>query len=155
MHGQAEMEHSRSQGWERLVAEVAERTADLKRVQAEYARYRERVRRDRLAVREIAVANVLRGLLPVLDVVDAARAQEPATPGLTEIAGVLYAQVGGLGLVAFGQVGEPFDPVCHEALVHHVSPTAERPVCTAVLRPGYRVGDVLLRPAAVEVTGPA
>jgi molecular chaperone GrpE len=52
-------------------------------------------------------------------------------------------------------VGEPFDPVCHEALVHHVSPTAERPVCTAVLRPGYRVGDVLLRPAAVEVTGPA
>ncbi|MGY1580895.1 nucleotide exchange factor GrpE [Streptomyces sp. MN13] len=149
------MEHSRSQGWERLVAEVAERTADLKRVQAEYARYRERVRRDRLAVREIAVANVLRGLLPVLDVVDAARAQEPATPGLTEIAAVLYAQVGGLGLVAFGEVGEPFDPVCHEALVHHVCPTAARPVCTAVLRPGYRVGDVLLRPAAVEVTGPA
>jgi molecular chaperone GrpE len=57
--------------------------------------------------------------------------------------------------VAFGEVGEPFDPACHEALIHRVSPTAERPVCTAVLRPGYRVGDVLLRPAAVEVTGPA
>ena len=50
------------QQWRRL---VEERTADLHRVKAEYDPYRKRLRRDRMAVREIAVANVLRALLPV------------------------------------------------------------------------------------------
>ncbi|GEC07628.1 hypothetical protein SSP24_52830 [Streptomyces spinoverrucosus] len=135
-------------------AELAERTADLQRVKAEYDNYRKRVRRDRLAVREIAVANVLRGLLPVLDAVDRACAHETMTPGLREITEALEVQTGALGLVAFGEVGDPFDPARHEALAHHVSPSCPRPTCTAVLRPGYRVGDQLLRPACVEVTGP-
>ncbi|WP_234426444.1 nucleotide exchange factor GrpE [Streptomyces niger] len=38
---------------------------------------------------------------------------------------------------------------------HHVSPGADHLVCSAVLSPGYRLGDHLLRPATVEVTGPA
>ena len=41
---------------ERLRRLVEERTADLQRVKAEYDNYRKRVRRDRLAVREIAVS---------------------------------------------------------------------------------------------------
>ncbi|MFD5569922.1 nucleotide exchange factor GrpE [Streptomyces cadmiisoli] len=139
---------------ETVRAELAERTADLRRVKAEYDNYRKRVRRDRLAVREVAVANVLRELLPVLDAVERACAHEPPTPGLREIAETLDARTGALGLVAFGAVGDPFDPARHEALAHEVSATAARPVCTAVLRPGYRVGDQLLRPACVEVTGP-
>src|SRR5579875_2538200 len=55
-------------------ARLAERTADLQRLQAEYANYRKRVERDRLAVREQALANVLTELLPVLD--DIGRARE-------------------------------------------------------------------------------
>jgi len=47
-------------GDDRGMAErLAERTADLQRVQAEYANYRKRVERDRVAVREQALANVL------------------------------------------------------------------------------------------------
>src|SRR6266581_129826 len=42
-----------------LAAQLAERTADLQRVSAEYANYRKRVDRDRLAIREQALANVL------------------------------------------------------------------------------------------------
>jgi molecular chaperone GrpE len=57
-----------------LAAQLAERTADLQRVHAEYANYRKRVERDRLAVREQALANVLSSLLPVLD--DIGRARE-------------------------------------------------------------------------------
>ena len=57
-----------------LAAQLAERTADLQRLQAEYANYRKRVERDRLAVREQALANVLSALLPVLD--DIGRARE-------------------------------------------------------------------------------
>ena len=55
-------------------ARLAERTADLQRLQAEYANYRKRVERDREAVREFAVGEALAALLPVLD--DIGRARE-------------------------------------------------------------------------------
>lgn len=139
---------------QRLRRLVEERTADLQRVKAEYDNYRKRVRRDRLAVREIAVANVLRALLPVLDAVDRACANEPLTPGLKDIADSLKDELGPLGVTSFGEVGDPFDPACHDALTHHVSPDRDRLLCSAVLRPGYRLGEHLLRPATVEVTGP-
>ncbi|MEU6086310.1 nucleotide exchange factor GrpE [Streptomyces sp. NPDC047085] len=138
----------------RLRRLAEERTADLQRVKAEYDNYRKRVHRDRLAVREIAVANVLRALVPVLDAVDRACAHEPMTPGLKDIADTLWTQAGSLGLRTFGEAGDPFDPTCHDAEAHHVSPEADRLICTEILRPGYRVGDQLLRPALVEVTGP-
>jgi molecular chaperone GrpE len=134
---------------------VQERTADLQRIKAEYDNYRKRVRRDCLAMREIAAANVLKALLPVLDAVDRACANEPLTPGLKDIADSLTEQLGSLGVTSFGEVGDPFDPACHDALTHHASPESDRLVCSAVLRPGYRLGENLLRPAAVEVTGPA
>jgi len=133
---------------------VEERTADLQRVKAEYDNYRKRVRRDRMAVREIAVANVLRALLPVLDAVDRACAHEPLTPGLKDIADSLQDELGSLGVTSFGEVGDPFDPACHYALTYHVC-DRDRLVCSTVLRSGYRLGEQLLRPATVEVTGPA
>ncbi|MFI1728459.1 nucleotide exchange factor GrpE [Streptomyces acidicola] len=139
---------------QRLSQELRERTADLQRVKADYDNYRKRVRRDRMAVREIAVVNVLGAFLPVLDAVHRACEHEPMTPGLKEIAATLESQAGSLGLRAFGQEGDPFDPTCHDALAHHVSPHTDRLTCTTILRPGYRLGARLLRPAHVEVTGP-
>jgi molecular chaperone GrpE len=133
---------------------LQERTADLQRVKAEYDNYRKRVHRDRMAVRQIAVANVLRTLVPVLDAVDRTRAHESMTPGLKDISDTLRTQLGSLGLEAFGEEGDVFDPACHEAVVHHVSLDADRLICTRILRYGYRLGDQLLRPAHVEVTGP-
>ena len=138
----------------RLRSLLRERTADLQRVKAEYDNYRKRVHRDRMAVREIAAANILRTLLPVLDAMDRARAHEPPTPGLKDITETLCDRLGALGLEAFGEEGDPFDPGCHEALVHHVRPDAAHLTCTKILRPGYRTGPQLLRPALVEVTGP-
>ncbi|MGW1539228.1 nucleotide exchange factor GrpE [Streptomyces sp. NPDC002309] len=123
-------------------------------MQAEYDNYRKRARRNRLAVRHVAVANVLRELLPVLDAVERACAHEPMTPGLREISETLRVQAGALGPVAFGEVGDPFDPSRHEALAHRVDASRVRPTRTAIVRPGYRVGDHLPRPACVEVTGP-
>src|SRR5262245_51865408 len=57
----------------KLESELAERTADVQRVQAEYANYRKRVDRDREQVRDVATAAVLAELLTVLDDVDRAR----------------------------------------------------------------------------------
>ncbi|MFI8996614.1 nucleotide exchange factor GrpE [Streptomyces sp. NPDC053542] len=131
-----------------------ERTGDLQRVKAEYDNYRKRVQRDRMALREIAVVNVLRALLPVLDAVDRARAHEPMTPGLREIIDTLGTALGSLGLQSFGEEGDAFDPARHEALTHHVVTDADRLTCTEILRPGYRIRGRLLRPAQVAVTGP-
>src|SRR5258708_5648149 len=64
-----------------LTARLAERTADLQRLQAEYANYRKRVERDRIAVREQALANVLTELLPVLDDIGRAREHGELTRG--------------------------------------------------------------------------
>lgn len=137
-----------------LRAELRERTADLQRLKAEYDNYRKRVRRDRLAVREIAVANVLGRLLPVLDALAEAMEQGEVTGGFQHVAQVLETELAALGLQPFGSPGDPFDPVVHEAVSYTHSDEVERPTCIAILRPGYRVGDHLLRPVQVLVAEP-
>ncbi|MFF8912918.1 nucleotide exchange factor GrpE [Streptomyces sp. NPDC015032] len=139
----------------RLREQVAERTADLQRVKAEYDNYRKRVRRDRLAIREIAVVNVLTGLLPVLDVMEEIQRRDDDHGAAAVLSATLQDRLAGLGLRTVGAAGEPFDPHTHEAITYYASGTAHEAVCTEVLRHGYRVGDRLLRPAQVAVEGPA
>jgi molecular chaperone GrpE len=134
--------------------QLAERTADLQRVTAEYANYRKRVERDRAAVREQAVANVLSGLVPVLDDIGRAREHEELVGGFKSVAESLEAAVTKLGLESFGEDGEPFDPKVHEALMHSYSPDVTEPTCIKILQPGYRVGERILRPARVAVAEP-
>jgi molecular chaperone GrpE len=134
---------------------LEERTADLQRLQAEYANYRRRVERDRIAVGEIAVGAVLTGLLPVLDDIDRARAHGDVTGAFKSVAEQLDAILGKLGLQPFGEVGDPFDPTIHEAVTHDESDRVSEPTVTLLLRRGYRHGERLLRPAMVGVSEPA
>jgi molecular chaperone GrpE len=134
---------------------LAERTADLQRLQAEYANYRKRADRDRLAAGEVAVGRVLAELLPVLDDIERARTHGDLTGGLKAIADHLEVVFGKLGLEAFGEDGDPFDPTLHEAVMHSESADVAVPTCTTVMRKGYRYGDRLLRAAMVGVTDPA
>ena len=134
---------------------LAERTADLQRLQAEYANYRKRADRDRLAAGELAISRVLVDFLPVLDTLDRAEEHGDLTGGLKAIADQLIEIFGKLGLVSFGQVGDPFDPSIHEAVLHDESPDVEVPTCTTVMRPGYMHNDRLLRAAMVGVSDPA
>jgi len=137
-----------------LAEQLAERTADLQRVTAEYANYRKRVERDRTAVREQAVANVLYGLVPVLDDIGRAREHGELVGGFKSVADSLEATVAKLGLESFGENGEPFDPKVHEALTHSYSSDVTEPTCVQILQPGYRVGERILRPARVAVAEP-
>ncbi len=133
---------------------LAERTADLQRLQAEYANYRKRVERDRLAVREQALANVLHELLPVLDDIGRAREHGELTGGFKSVAESLEGIVVKLGLTAYGENGDPFDPTLHEALLHSYSTDVTEPTCVQILQPGYRVGERIIRPARVAVAEP-
>lgn len=133
---------------------LSERTADLQRLQAEYQNYRRRVERDRIAVREIAIANLLTELLPVLDDIGRARDHKELVGGFKSVGESLETVVAKLGLQQFGQEGEAFDPLVHEALMHSYSPDVTQTTCVQILQPGYRFGERTIRPARVAVAEP-
>ncbi|MHB2024569.1 MAG: nucleotide exchange factor GrpE, partial [Mycobacteriales bacterium] len=133
---------------------LAERTADLQRLKAEYDNYRRRVERDRQAVAEQALASVLVGLLPVLDDIGRARSHGEVEGGFKLVADGLETTLTKLGLTPYGEEGEAFDPSLHDALMHEYSPAVERPTCVRILEPGYRLGERILRPARVAVAEP-
>ena len=139
----------------KLTVELAERTADLQRVTAEYANYRRRVDRDRQVVAEQSTGAVLTALLPVLDDIDRARAHGDLTGPFGAVAEQLVAILTKLGLNTFGEAGDPFDPTYHEAVAHTTSPDVTETACIEVLRKGYMLGDRLLRAAMVAVADPA
>jgi molecular chaperone GrpE len=135
---------------------LAERTADLQRLQAEYANYRRRAERDRQAAGEQAIGRTLGEFLPVIDDLDRAAAHGDLDSGpLKAIADKLQGVFDKLGLEAFGEQGDRFDPALHEAVAHAESDDVTAPTCTTVMRKGYRFKDRLLRPAMVAVTDPA
>ncbi len=138
-----------------LADQLAERTADLQRVHAEYANYRKRVERDRLAVREQALANVLSSLLPVLDDIGRAREHGDLNGAFKSVGESLETIAAKLGLESFGEPGEPFDPLVHEALMHSYSPDVTEPTAVQILQPGYKVGERIIRPARVAVAEPS
>ncbi|MBZ9645081.1 MULTISPECIES: nucleotide exchange factor GrpE [unclassified Streptomyces] len=131
-----------------------ERTADLQRLQAEYQNYRRRVERDRITVKEIAVANLLTELLPVLDDIGRAREHGELVGGFKSVAESLETVAAKMGLQQFGKEGEPFDPTIHEALMHSYAPDVTETTCVAILQPGYRIGERTIRPARVAVAEP-
>jgi molecular chaperone GrpE len=132
---------------------VAELTADLQRVQADYANYRKRALRDQQAAAERAKASVVSQLLGVLDDLDRARSHGDLESGpLKSVADKLASALNGLGLAAFGAEGDDFDPVLHEAMQHEGDGSGDsRPVIGNVLRHGYKLGDQVLRHALVGV----
>ncbi|MFC5719594.1 nucleotide exchange factor GrpE [Streptomyces gamaensis] len=131
-----------------------ERTADLQRLQAEYQNYRRRVERDRAAVKEVAVANLLAELLPTLDDIGRARDHGELVGGFKSVAESLETVVAKMGLQQFGKEGEPFDPLVHEALMHSYAPDVTETTCVQILQPGYRLGERTIRPARVAVAEP-
>ncbi|QOV36800.1 nucleotide exchange factor GrpE [Streptomyces ferrugineus] len=131
-----------------------ERTADVQRLQAEYQNYRRRVERDRITVKEIAIANLLTELLPVLDDIGRAREHGELVGGFKSVAESLETVAAKMGLQQFGKEGEPFDPTIHEALMHSYAPDVTETTCVAILQPGYRIGERTIRPARVAVAEP-
>ncbi|MGW1998399.1 nucleotide exchange factor GrpE [Embleya sp. NPDC001921] len=134
--------------------QLGERTADLQRLQAEYANYRKRVERDRNVAGELAAIKVLSELLPVLDDIGRARDHGELAGGFKSVAESLESIVAKMGLQSFGSKGDPFDPTVHEALLHSYATDVTEPTCVEILQPGYQVGERIIRPARVAVAEP-
>lgn len=139
--------------WEKL---AQERTLDLQRLHAEYVNYKRRVDRDRHVARDKGIQTVVNDLLPVLDSITAAREHGDLAGAFKMVADELEKVTTKHGLVTFGEVGDPFDPNLHEALMH-VPYEGEHDVTvvSAVMQRGAKLGDHVIRPARVGVADPS
>lgn len=122
----------------------------LQRIKAEFDNFRKRTEKEYRAKVQQAAAGLAGALLPVLDACDAARAHgavevEPVAKSLAE---VLEKE----GLERIDAVGDTFDPVRHEAVLHEDGDEFE-PVVAEVLRAGYAWKGAVLRTAMVKVRG--
>jgi molecular chaperone GrpE len=139
---------------ESLNASVRERTADLQRLKAEYDNYRRRVDRDRQLIADQATGRVLGAILPTLDDIGRARDHGDLEGPFKAVAESLEAALEATGLERFGAVGDEFDPVLHEALMHSYRSDVNAPTCVDVFRAGYSYGGRVLRVAQVAVAEP-
>jgi molecular chaperone GrpE len=145
--------------------QAAEGSADLldqlRRERADFLNYKRRLERDRAEDRVRERADVVTRLLPLLDDLDRALDQLPPELAAHPWArGVLLGRSGlaaalrDLGVERIGTEGEPFDPAWHEAQFFEQRPHVAAPTVGAVIRPGYRIGQRLLRAAQVGVVSP-
>jgi len=129
--------------------------ADLYNLDQRYNNFVRRSRADVEAARGEGVIEVVEALIPVLDDIAAAREHEELTGPFAAIAEKLESTLASKYEVErYGAVGEEFDPLVHEALMHEQDDEATENTISTVLQPGYRAGEKVIRPARVAVSGP-
>lgn len=133
---------------------VAERTNDLKRLQAEYVNYKRRVDRDRDVARNAGIEQVIVDLGGVLDTIRIAQQHEEMTGGFKLLVDELEKITTKYGLELFGAKDEVFDPQVHEALMQAPMPGVTEPTVLDVMQVGYRLKGRVLRAARVAVGMP-
>lgn len=130
------------------------------RERADVENFRRRMQREKAEALRFATEPLVRELLPVVDNLERALAQEPGNePALREgVRLVLDAFVQVLanhGVTRIDAVGEPFDPARHEAMARVETDAHEPNLVVDQHHRGYRLHDRLLRPALVTVSAPA
>lgn len=130
---------------------------DLQRIAAEFDNYRKRVQRDQTNLVDRASERVVLELLAVLDSFQAAFTHEAQSPteekllaGMRHTYDQLLAVLAKEGLEAIPAVGEPFDPVVHEAAQAPADAGADL-VVSEELRRGYVLRGRVIRPSLVVV----
>lgn len=132
----------------------------LQRTQADFINYRRRVGQELAEGRIAAQSALLSQLLPVLDDLGRAlgtvpfeMASDPWVQGLFLMERRLTALLNQLGVQRIGTVGVPFDPHWHEAITTEARTDMPEGTILQVAQPGYVLGDRVVRPAQVIVTG--
>ena len=136
--------------------DLARARADLYNLQQEYQGFVRRPREGAASHRDAGAAGVVEALIPVLDEIELARQHGDLTGTFETTAGKLETILAEkYSLERFGAAGEAFDPTLHEALMATESSEVTEPTIAAVLQPGYRLGERVVRAARVQVANPA
>lgn len=132
----------------------AERDAHL-RVAAEFDNFRKRTIKEKEASYGNGKADAVAKMLPVYDNLERALQQETADAafkkGVEMTMNELVKILTGLGVEIFGQVGDPFDPNLHNAVMHIESDELEENVIAQVFQKGFKIGNKVVRFAMVQV----
>jgi molecular chaperone GrpE len=175
---EAETDHERKleQDIEQLTAkaEKADEYLELaQRTRADFENYRKRAARETAAAQERGITKLAKELLPAVDNLDRAlQAAQAATPADTDgaeaaqadngatatlVSGIklvhddVIAALARAGIEGFSPQGERFDPQLHEAVAQIPAEGAESGTVVEVYQRGYRLGEVVIRPARVVV----
>lgn len=142
-----------------IIAERDEYLDQLQRSRAEFANFRRRNDQERAMLRQLVSRDVLAQFLPVIDDLDRALGAIPEeerdsgwVKGVTLIQTKLNGTVERLGVTKIDALNKPFDPALHEAV--STEPGTSGNTVVEVYQSGYKLGDILVRPAMVK-TGDA
>jgi molecular chaperone GrpE len=139
-------------------AKVAALQEEFLRAKAETENVRRRSQEDVSKAHKFAIENFAENLLPVLDSLEAALADQSSDIAkvregveltLRQLTGALEKG----RVTALNPVGEKFDPHRHQA-ISMVQAEQEPNTVVAVLQKGYIIADRVLRPALVTVAAP-
>ncbi len=136
---------------ERVVAERDQYLDASRRLQAEFENYRKAVAKREADARERANEYLIVQILPVLDACDGAVAS--GAIDVEPVRGALVDVLAKQGLERIDDQDAPFDPACHDAVMHEPDDEGEGPVVAEVMRAGYSWRGRVVRPAMVKVRG--
>lgn len=138
-------------------AELAAEKEKFLRMAAEYDNFRRRSAKEREAAYSDAYADALMQIIPVIDNLeraagygnagDAKQLSDGVNMILTQFTQVLEK----MGIEAFGEKGDLFDPNIHNAIMHEEDPEQDESILGEVFQRGYRRGDKIIRCAMVKV----
>jgi len=136
--------------------ELASAKESLLRVAAEYDNYRKRTAKELEARYGDAKAMTVSALLPAVDNLERALAQENVSfEDIQKGIELTLRQFGdtfaSLGVEPVGQEGETFDPNLHNAVLHCEDESLPENVIAQVLQKGYKCGERVIRHAMVKV----
>ena len=125
------------------------------RVQADFDNYRKRTKATRAEAFEDGAREFIKQLLPVVDNLERAIAQESADDALLAGVKLVYRQLMDTlekrGVSEISRAGEKFDPNLENAVMQGDASEGEPGTVCAVLQKGYKMGDFVLRHAMVKV----
>ncbi len=140
---------------EKLSDELKAQKEAYLRLAAEYDNYRKRTQQEKLSIYADATAKAVEELLPLADSVTAALTNtaedDPHREGIELIGNQLMKCLEKLGVEAFGEVGDTFDPVYHNAISMVQNPDMEANSVAMVFQKGYKLKEKTIRPAMVQV----
>jgi molecular chaperone GrpE len=142
-----------------VLAEAREEIERLKdqymRARADFENLRKRVERDRAEERGRIASGVVGEILPAIDNLDRALEQPGDDPGFREGVALIRRQLDEtfrkMGVEPIEALGEPFNPVFHEALTVEPREGFAPDTIIEEIRKGYTLGGRVIRPSLVKV----
>ncbi|CAN1209927.1 Protein GrpE [Tumidithrix helvetica PCC 7403] len=143
-----------------LKRQFEERSSQYTRLYADFENFRKRTEREKEETEDKINAKILKKFLPVVD--DFERAQLQINPK-TDAEALIHKSYQSVykqllkclkeaGLLRMDVVGQEFDPNFHEAIAQSPSPEYSEGIVMDELRPGYLLGDRVLRHTLVKVS---